>query len=140
MLFKMTHPAVDVCIVCSNFEESLRFYRDILELEVVVDIMIPADFATAIGLAPTGFRQVRLEAGHTRIKLMEIDNPPPARPDTFAAGVRWLTFIIEDVEQTVAKLKAKGVKFLSEPAIAPDARGVVCTKDPDGILIEFVQP
>ena len=140
MLFRMTHPAVDVCIVCSDFEKSLRFYRDMLELEVVVDIMIPGEFATAIGLAPTGFRQVRLEAGHTRIKLMEIDNPPAPRPDTFSPGVRWLTFIIEDVQETVARLKAKGVEFLSEPAVAPDAVGVVCTKDPDGILIEFVQP
>lgn len=140
MQFKMTHPAVDVCIVCHNFEESLHFYGDLLGLEVIVDVFIPGDFATKIGLAPTGFRQVRLEAGHTRIKLMEIENPPAARPDTFAPGVRWLTFIIEDVEQTVAMLKAKGVTFLSEPAVAPDAAGVVCAKDPDGILIEFVQP
>ena len=33
MLFKMTHPAVDFCIACSNFEESLRFYRDVLGME-----------------------------------------------------------------------------------------------------------
>lgn len=139
MLFKMTHPAVDFCIVCSNFEESLRFYRDVLELEVVVDVVVPGNLARGIGLAPREFRQVRLQAGHTLIKLMGIESPPPAPPDTFAAGVRWLTFIVEDIEQTVGDLKAKGVEFLSEPMTAPDAAGVVCTKDPDGILIEFVQ-
>ena len=139
MMFKMTHPAVDICIVCSRFDESLRFYRDVLELNVVVDIVIPADFARTIGLAPRECRQGRLEAGHTRIKLMEIATPPPTSPEAFAAGVRWLTFIVEDLEQTVANLKSKGVKFLSEPIAAPDAAGVVCTKDPDGILIEFVQ-
>lgn len=139
MLFKMTHSAVDFCIACSKFEESLHFYRDILELEIVVDVVIPADFARGIGLAPREFRQVRLQAGNTLIKLMEIESPPPTPPDTFAAGVRWLTFIVEDVEQAVTDLKAKGVQFLSEPMKAPDAAGVVCTKDPDGILIELVQ-
>lgn len=139
MLFKLTHPAVDLCIACSNFEESLHFYRDLLELEVVADVVIPADFARGIGLAPREFRQVRLEAGNTLIKLMEIESPPATPPDTFAAGVRWLTFIVEDIEKAVADLKAKGVEFLSEPMKAPDAAGVVCTKDPDGILIEIVQ-
>ena len=139
MLFKMTHPAVDFSIACSKFEESLHFYRDLLELEVVVDVVVPGEFARGIGLAPGEFRHVRLQAGHTLIKLMGIEPPPPMPPDTFAAGVRWLTFIVEDIEQTVADLKAKGVEFLSEPMTAPDAAGVVCTKDPDGILIEFVQ-
>ena len=33
----------------------------------------------------------------------------------------------------------KGVEFLSDPVSAPDAAAVVCARDPDGILIEFVQ-
>jgi catechol 2,3-dioxygenase-like lactoylglutathione lyase family enzyme len=36
-------------------------------------------------------------------------------------------------------LKAKGVPFLTDPITAPDAAGVVCAVDPDGILIELVQ-
>ena len=69
---KLSHPVVDLCIVCSNFEESLTFYRDKLGFEVVLDIDIPEDLATGIGLAPQGFRQVRLQAGETLIKLMDI--------------------------------------------------------------------
>ena len=37
----MKHPVVDVAIVCSDFDESLKFYRDLLGLEVVLDIQIP---------------------------------------------------------------------------------------------------
>ena len=58
---KLSHPVVDLCIVCSNFEESLTFYRDKLGFEVALDIDIPEDLATGIGLAPQGFRQVRLQ-------------------------------------------------------------------------------
>jgi len=132
-------PLVDIGIVCSHFEESLRFYRDLLGLPLALDIQIPAEVAVGAGLAPRPFRQVRLKAGETLIKLMEIQNPPPRRPADFAAGVRWLTLFVDDAWQTYEELKAKGVKFVAEPVTAPDAAGVMCALDPDGLLVEFVQ-
>ncbi|MBI2298406.1 MAG: VOC family protein [Armatimonadetes bacterium] len=133
-------PVVDVALVCSDFDASLRFYRDQLGLEVALEVEIPAEVAQGAGLAPRGFRQVRLRAGETLIKLMEIADPPPPRSAEFAAGVRWLTFLMEDVPAVYEELKTCGVRFLSEPVSAPDARWVVCAVDPDGLLIELVEP
>ena len=138
-MLNLSHPTVDVAITCSNFEESLDFYHNKLGFEIVLDLDIPEALAQDVGLAPTGFRQVRLKAGNTLIKLMDIESPPPTPTDEFSAGVRWLTFIVADIQKTVENLKQNGVEFLSEPISAPDAAGVVCAKDPDGILIEFVQ-
>lgn len=138
-MLNLTRPIVDIAIVCSHFEDSLRFYHERLGLEVVQDIQIPDEVAIGAGLAPRGFRQVRLRAGETLIKLMSIDNPPPRRSHEFAAGVRWLTFFVDDVWKTFEALKTKDVTFLTAPVTAPDAAGVVCALDPDGILIEFVQ-
>ena len=138
-VLKLTHPTVDIAVVCSNFQESLRFYHEQLGFEIVQDIQIPDEVAKGAALAPRGFRQVRLRAGGTLIKLMDIASPPAQRSDKFAAGVRWLTFFVEDVRQTFAQLKARGVRFLTEPVAAPDAAGVVCAVDPDGLLLEFVQ-
>ena len=138
-MLKLTHPIIDIAITCSDFEESLRFYREQLGLEQVMELQISEAVAKGLGLAPRGFRQVRLKAGNTLIKLMDIESPPPAASHEFAAGVRWLTFFVEDVKETIEQLKQKGVEFLSDPVTAPDAAGVVCTRDPDGILIEFVQ-
>jgi catechol 2,3-dioxygenase-like lactoylglutathione lyase family enzyme len=132
-------PFVDIGIVCSHFEESLHFYRDLLGLPVALEIQIPAEVAVGAGLAPHPFRQVRLRAGETLIKLMEIQNPPPRRSADFGAGVRWLTLFVDDARKTYEELSAKGVKFLAEPVTAPDAAGVVCALDPDGLLVEFVQ-
>ena len=134
-----TRPFVDIGIVCSHFEESLRFYRDLLGLPPALDIRIPEEVAVGAGLAPRPFRQVRLKAGETLVKLMEIDSPPPRRSADFAAGVRWLTFFVEDLRKTYEELSAKGVKFLGEPVSAPDAVAVACAVDPDGLLVEFVQ-
>ncbi len=138
-MFQFEKPVVDVSIVCSDFERSLEFYRDKLGLEVVLDFRLPEETAVSAGLAPRSFRQIRLRVGETLIKLMEIEDPPPAPEDTFRSGVRWLTILIKNVPETYAALSAKGVEFISEPVVAPDAAYIVCAKAPDGILIEFVQ-
>lgn len=138
-MLNMKHPVVDLGLVCSDFDAAFHFYHDLLGLEVALDIDIPESTATGAGLAPHGFRQVRFKAGDTLIKIMEIESPPAARGDEFQAGVRWLTFILEDVPATVSALKANGVEFFAEPVSAPDAKHVVCAKGPDGILIELVQ-
>ena len=130
---------IDLGIVCSDFDESLHFYRDLIGLKVVHEIQVAGDLAKELGLAPRKFRQVRLKAGDTLLKLMEIESPPEERTFDFQAGVRWLTLIIEDVPACVARLKAAGVEFVSEPLSAPDAKHVICAKGPDGMLIEFVQ-
>jgi glyoxylase I family protein len=139
MGFNLKHSIIDIGIVCSDFDNSLHFYRDQLGLEVALDIEIPASTAVGAHLAPRKFRQVRLRAGQTLIKLMEIESPPPERSLDFQAGVRWLTFICYDVPAEVARLKTNGVEFLAEPVSAPDAKHVVCAKGPDGMLIELVQ-
>lgn len=138
-MLNLSHPTVDIAITCSNFSESVNFYHKKLGFDIVLDLEIPEALARKVGLAPTGFRQVRLKAGNTLIKLMDIESPPPSPTDAFSAGVRWLTFFVEDIEKVVETLKQKGVEFLSESVSAPDAAGVVCAKDPDGILIELVQ-
>ncbi len=138
-MLNLSHPTVDIAITCSNFAASLDFYHNKLGFEIVLDLEIPDDLARDVGLAPTGFRQVRLQAGNTLIKLMDIESPPSAPTGGFSAGVRWLTFFVEDIQQTVKDLKQNGVEFLSEPISAPDAVGVACAPDPDGILIELVQ-
>ena len=147
-MLNLSHPTIDIAITCSDFAASLDFYHNKLGLEIVLELEIPDDLARGVGLAPTGFRQVRLKAGNTLssdatrasvLKLMDIESPPPTPSDEFAAGVRWLTFFVEDIQGTVEALKQNGVEFLSEPIGAPDAVGVACAKDPDGILVELVQ-
>ena len=131
-----TGTAVDIAIVCSDFEASLRFYRDLLGLEIHKEVEISADIAGALGLAPRGFRQVRLKAGHALIKLMEIADPPEPVPDTFAAGVRWITFFVDDLPPIYADWKSKGVVFLSE---LPDEGTIICARDPNGVIVELIQ-
>lgn len=129
---------LDVAITCHDFEASLEFYRDTLGFEVVVDTQISKEVATGIGLASSGFHQVRLRAGDTLIKLMDIEPPPPPASHGFAAGVRWLTIYVKDIRAVIAELSEKGVEFLAEPLTGKHATAVAA-RAPDGLLIEFAQ-
>jgi catechol 2,3-dioxygenase-like lactoylglutathione lyase family enzyme len=114
------------------------FYVTKLGLPVAFDLQIPENLAVPSGLAPSGFRHVRVRAGGTLIKLMEID-PAPAAPDNgFRAGVRWLTFRVTDIASTVATLQARGVAFLSSP-LQGLTGSFVCAQAPDGVILEFVE-
>lgn len=137
-LFSAGH-TVDIAIVCSDFEESYDFYARRLALPLHEDLIIPASLAVAAGLAPTGFRHVRLRAGSTLIKLMEIDPAPAPRVDGFHAGIRWLTLRVDNLTETVALLSRRGVPFLSGP-LEGLAGWLACAQAPDGVILEFVQP
>ncbi len=136
---EFAQPVVDVAIMCSDFEASLHFYHECLGLEIVHETNISDEVATKFGLAPRGFHQVRVRAGETVIKLMEIESPPPPPQEDLRSGVRWLSFYLKDIRETVGELKEKGVTFLSEPAPPPDSPGLAVAQGPDGVLIEFLQ-
>lgn len=139
-MVKIIRSNVDIGIVCSNFQDSITFYRDTLGLPVVEEIRVSDEIAIKSGLAPSGFRQVRLKAGDTLIKLMQIQTPPREGTSYFKSGVRWITLFVDDINSVYSNLTAKGVEFLSEPLNPKDAQWIVCAYDPDGILIEFVEP
>lgn len=139
-IFELAQPTIDVAIVCADFDASLDFYHRRLGLEIAYDLQISSDLATRSGLAPGAFRHVRLRAGATLIKLMQI-SPPPAptpTPGEFQAGVRWLTFFVNDLAATMHQLSEHNVSFLSEP-IHGIAGWFACVRDPDGVILEFVQ-
>jgi catechol 2,3-dioxygenase-like lactoylglutathione lyase family enzyme len=137
--FELTEPRIDVCIVCADFDASLDFYHRRLGLEIAFDLQIDSDRAVPSGLAPGPFRHVRLRAGDALIKLMQIDPPPPADQGGFHAGIRWLTFFVSDLEDTIRHLSQRGVPFLSEP-VRGLASWFACVQAPDGVILEFVQP
>jgi len=144
-MIELQRSVLDLCIVCSNFDDSLNFYHKLLGFEISAETEIPADVAMKFGLAPMEFRQVRLKAGDSLLKLMEIKKPLKKGSHQFSAGVRWLTFFVKDIQSTYTTLSSAGVHFLSEPDAVDSVKGetpiagVVCAVDPDGLLIEFVQ-
>ncbi len=77
--------------------------------------------------------------GHYQIELFSFENPPirPSRPE--ARGLRHLAFEVDDVENAVRKLSAKGI--YTEPIRIDEFTGKQFTffTDPDGLPLEIYQ-
>lgn len=70
-------------------------------------------------------------------------NPQAVQRDPSLAqnppGIDHISFLVEDVNQIYAELKAKGVSFLGEPADQDWGARLVGLKDPDGNNLYFLQ-
>ena len=128
-MMKQGKDSLDLGILVSDIQASLRFYRDILGLEFV-------------GETPVWFGTMhRLRFGRSDFKLIQPNRVPPKGPMGLETqlGFRYVTFVIENLTEFCAELKGKGVEFLlPEKEVRPGVR-IAMVKDPDGNIVEFVQ-
>ena len=140
-LLRLSH--VGVCV--SDLERSLRFYRDLLGFRFAHDLRVegePAD--TLLRLRDVHLDAVYLERDGVRIELLRFASPPAPPPRTrpmHEHGLTHLSFRVEDLDATLAALRAAGERVLEETIIRiPPVQAAACfVVDPDGQLIELVQ-
>ena len=65
------------------------------------------------------------------------DEPPYARLNHL--GMAYASYLTNELDRTVAELRAKGVPFVSAPATAPSGERFVFLKDPDGAFLKLVE-
>ena len=137
----------------SDLEQSLVFYRDLLGLEVVHEQRISRDYVRKIvGYPDADLKMAMLNisgnpvpSGHI-LELIEYVAPEGKQLDleTCNVGAGHIAFEVEDLPAVYETLKAKGVKFVSDPSAIDTGRHkggyAVYSRDPDGVTIEFIQP
>lgn len=141
MIITLEHTALSV----ADIERSLRFYCDILGFQVLRTIEPRADAKLGIiaGLPGARARIVHLKFGHTMFELFEYVTPQgrPISPKCCQAdhGLIHIGFKSDDALADYARLKAKGVEFLSEPVKFRLGVWVVYFRGPDGEICELRQ-
>ena len=132
-------------IVVADMERSLRFWRDVMGLEVRIDFREKGEFIDTVqDLASVDLRMIKLAApdGST-IELLKDDAHPTPAPDPNRMcdrGIRHVAFTVADVEASWRTLKDEGCAVLSEPVAAPDGKArLFFARDPEGNLLEIVQ-
>ena len=138
----------------SDIEQSIRFYRDLLGLELIHRqeqnneytrklVGYPDAHLKVADFAVPGQAQGR--SGHN-LELVEYVSPKGKRGDigTCNPGAAHLGFIVDDIHAMYERLTAAGVKFFTPPnAITAGINkgGFVCYfYDPDQIVLEMIQP
>ncbi|RAM49334.1 MAG: VOC family protein [Hapalosiphonaceae cyanobacterium JJU2] len=119
-----------VAIICSDYECSKRFYTEVLGFSIINEI----------------FRKERnsykldLRVGENdQIELFSFPNPPQrvSRPE--ACGLRHLAFQVENVEEVVSELKARGVEVEAIRVDEITGKKFTFFQDPDALPLEIYE-
>lgn len=119
-----------VAIICSNYERSKKFYVGTLGFSIIRETLRKERNSWKLDLKVNE---------HTALELFSFPNPParPSRPE--ACGLRHLAFAVDNLEEAIASLRAKGVG--TEPVRVDELTGQRFTffADPDGLPLEIYQ-
>jgi len=141
---KMVAP-LEPGIVCIDMERMLKFYTEVLGLKLVSDAETTPEMSTKFRATPHGYRIVRMQTPYgERVKLVQPKVPPVQNPVPEWVyqrhGLAYFTFIIGNMSEMVARLKAYKVKLVSEaPVEVRPGVFALYTLDPEGNYVEFVE-
>lgn len=117
-----------IAIIVSDYEVSKDFYVNKLGFQIVRENYRPErnDWKLDLKVNKT-----------TELEIFGVKNPPARVTRPEAAGLRHLAFFTDNIEETVAELKEKGI--MTEPIRVDEFSGKKFTffADPDGLPIEL---
>jgi lactoylglutathione lyase len=114
-----------VCLLVNDYEKSLVFYRDLLELKVNSQDTKYTDF----------------KLGESMLAIFQKDEAEIMFPKSnmFSGGGAVITFPVSSVEETCVVLKKKGIEIFEGPKAMPWGQVVAYFKDPDGNILEITE-
>lgn len=133
-------------IVCIDIDRMLDFYTRVLGLKFATDAQAAPEMSTMFGTGPDGFRIIRLQTPYgERIKLVQPKNFELNQNEVpewvfWRQGIAYITFIIVDVHEIAARLRAHDVVMMSkEPVHIREGITALFALDPEGNFLEFVE-
>jgi len=117
-----------VAIICSNYEISLKFYKEVIGLELLNEVYREErqSWKADLGLN-----------GKYLIELFSFPNPPQRLSQPEAAGLRHLAFAVNNIDEAASHLMKLGVAH--EPIRIDEytQKRFFFFEDPDKLPIEF---
>ncbi len=134
-------------ITTGNLDRLSAFYRDQFGFVVVLENAWHGDNAqadTIFGLKDSAVRMVILRTANAYLELFEFAHPfgPERGSDrpVFHQGLTHICIAVSDLDAEYARLCAAGMKFNSPPQDVTGLCRAVYGCDPDGNLIELIEP
>ena len=124
-----------VAIVVSDIDEALGFWRDALGLELSHVEEVPEQ-ETRVAFLPTGGSEVELVQPTTETSGMAryvLKRGP---------GMHHICFEVEHIEETLARLKKKGIQLINEePTVGAGGKKIafIHPKSTGGVLVELYE-
>jgi catechol 2,3-dioxygenase-like lactoylglutathione lyase family enzyme len=142
----MTFRRMDnVGIVVEDLPAAVAFFRE-LGLELEGEATVEGEWAERV----TGLRDMRVEIamlrtpdGHGRLELSRFLAPPPVADHRTAPvnalGYLRVMFAVEDLDDTLARLREHGAQVVDEVVQYEDAYRLCYIRGPEGLLIGLAE-
>jgi catechol 2,3-dioxygenase-like lactoylglutathione lyase family enzyme len=135
----------NVGIVMESLDAAISFFAE-LGLELEGRATIEGDWAERV----TGLRHMRVEIammrtpdGHSRLEISRFLTPPPVadhrNAPVNALGYLRIMFAVEDIDDTLARLRSHGAELVGELAQYEDKNRLCYVRGPEGILIGLAE-
>lgn len=111
----------------SDLNQTIRFYTDVLGLEVLERKTSPRGSQLAFLKVPNSD------------ELIELTSFPPSGPVTVQEDLVHLAFQVDSLDETVASLQSKGIKITDGPTRTSSGSRFIFIDAPDGYEVELIE-
>ena len=132
-------------IVVEDLEATIEFFRE-LGLELEGRTMVEGEWAgrvTGLGDQRVEIAMMRTPDGHSRLELSRFLTPPVAadhrNAPVNALGYLRVMFAVDDVDDTLARLRKCGAQLVGEVVQYEDVYRLCYIRGPEGLLIGIAQ-
>jgi catechol 2,3-dioxygenase-like lactoylglutathione lyase family enzyme len=135
----------NVGIVVEDLAATIEFFRE-LGLELEGRAMVDGEWAgrvTGLGDQRVEIAMIRTPDGHSRLELSRFLAPPVVadhrNAPVNALGYLRVMFAVEDIDDTLARLRKRGAQLVGEVVQYEDVYRLCYIRGPEGLLIGLAE-
>ena len=135
----------NVGIVVESLDAAISFFAE-LGLELEGRATIEGEWAgrvTGLGDQRVEIAMMRTPDGHSRLELSRFLTPPPVadhrNAPVNALGYLRIMFAVDDIDDTLARLRKRGAQLVGEVVQYEDAYRLCYIRGPEGLLIGLAE-
>jgi len=132
----------NVLIVVDDLEAATAFFAELgMELEGEATVEGPwADRVVGLDGVRADIVMMRTPDGHGRVELSKFHTPPaissePQNAPSNTLGIRRIMFIVDGLEDVLARLRTHGAELVGEVAQYEDSYRLCFVRGPEGIIV-----
>jgi catechol 2,3-dioxygenase-like lactoylglutathione lyase family enzyme len=136
----------NVLIVVDDFEAAIAFFTELgLELEGKATVEGPSvDRLVGLAGVRSDIATMRTPDGHGRIELDKFHTPAAVRAEpedapVNALGIRRIMFAVDDIDDVLARLQARGAVLIGEVVQYEDSYRLCYVQGPEGIMVGLAE-
>ncbi len=141
-ILRMDH----VGVVVDDLQAAIAFFVELgMEVEGEMPVEGPwVDQVVAIDGVRVDMAMLRTPDGHSKIELTKFHAPRATRLEPKDApvnliGIRNVMFAVDDIDETIARLRSHGAELVGEVARYEDMYRLCYVRGPEGIIVALAE-